>query len=45
MKWEVRGYCRDTGNKKVIRVEATGIKHAKTVAYAWLTYPVVVGRV
>lgn len=44
MEWEVSGYCRDTGEKVLIRVKARVAKQAKTVASVRLIYPVVIGR-
>ena len=38
-KYHVDGYDKHTGQKKTITVEATTTKHAKTVAYNYLTYP------
>lgn len=44
-EYEVEGYDRRTGKKVVITVVATTFRHAKTVAYNYITYPVVLGRV
>jgi len=44
-KYEVQGYDKTTGEKRTIIVEASTVRHAKTVAYDKLTYPKVLGKV
>lgn len=42
-KYLFEGYCRVTGKRKIISVQATTIRHGKTIAYQTLTYPRFVG--
>ncbi len=42
--YNVRGYDKFTGERKTIQVTASTHRHAKTIAYDFLDYPVVLDR-
>jgi len=42
--YQVAGYCRVTGQKRTIVVQASTSRHAKTLAYDKLRYPRIEGR-
>ena len=43
-RYQVQGYCKMSGARKTIIVEASTTKHARTVAYDRLARPKVTGK-